>query len=264
MNDISFRPGQWVKTAAGSLAALSPLRPNPDKTSNPQPKPAPEEFGVPHAFEDELFFTLRQQRNSWAKVAVGSTFATVLSLVCFAAIVPLKEVKPFVIMVDKTTGEAEKLVQVRPMSLDQQDAVQQAELVSYVIDRETYAPADNPQRIPEVLARSSGEAADTLTQLWSSSSPQYPPNVYGDDVRIRVVVKSVSISPSSKRDAPELARIRITKFREEKGRDTAERTFVVTIGYLFEPKDNAKLEDVWQNPLGFNAVSYRIDAETLQ
>jgi len=264
MNDISFRPGKWVKIAASSVAALSHSRPKLNKSDSSRPKSVAAEFSVPHAFEDELFFTLRQQRNSWAKVAVGSMFAAVLSLVCLATIVPLKEVKPFVVMVDKTTGEAEKLVQIRPISLDQQDAVQQAELVSYVVDRETYDPADNPQRIPGVLARSSGDAADTLTQLWSSSSPQYPPTVYGADVRIRVVVKSISISPSTQHNAPELARIRITKFREEKGRDTADRTFTVTIGYLFKPKDNAKLEDVWQNPLGFDAISYRIDAETLQ
>ncbi|MBX4967723.1 virB8 family protein [Rhizobium binae] len=219
-------------------------------------------MNIQNAFEDEMFFTLRQQRNTWAKIAVGSIGVALLSLGCLVAILPLNETKPFVVMVDKTTGQAEKLVQVRPASLDQQDAVLQAELVSYVVDRETYDQADNSTRIPDVMMRSKDNAAETLAQLWTSSSPQYPPTIYGNEVRIRVTVKSISISPATRRNTPDLARVRITKYREEKGRATAERSFVATIGYSFQPKENAKLEEVWKNPLGFSVLSYRIDAET--
>ncbi|MBX5242785.1 virB8 family protein [Rhizobium sp. NLR22b] len=219
-------------------------------------------MNIQNAFEDEMFFTLRQQRNTWAKIAVGSIGVALLSLGCLVAILPLNETKPFVVMVDKTTGQAEKLVQVRPASLDQQDAVLQAELVSYVVDRETYDQADNSTRIPDVMLRSKDNAAETLAQLWTSSSPQYPPTIYGNEVRIRVTVKSISISPATRRNTPDLARVRITKYREEKGRATAERSFVATIGYSFQPKENAKLEEVWKNPLGFSVLSYRIDAET--
>lgn len=217
-----------------------------------------------HAFEDELFFTLCDQRNAWAKVAVGCVIASLLCLGALIVILPLKETKPYVVMVDKTTGEAEKIVAVRPATLQQQDAVLQAELVSYVTDRETFDPSDNRARIPDVMARSSDNAADTLAQLWRSDSPQYPPTVYGGDVRVRIVVKSISLSPGSRGAAPDVARVRLTKFREEKGRDVVQRSFVSTIGYQFKPKDNATLAAVWKNPLGFNVVSYRIDAETAE
>jgi type IV secretion system protein VirB8 len=259
--DIGRRLGSKIGTMVSRLVPETAAPNSPRRTER---DPAANDVSVGHAFEDELFFTLRQQRNNWAKVAVGSIAAAVLSLGCLVAILPLKETKPFVVMVDKTTGEAEKLVQIRPASLDQQDAVLQAELVSYVVDRETYDTADNASRIPDVLARSSGNAADTLTELWSSSSSQYPPTIYGDGVHIRVVVKSISISPATQRNAPDLARVRITKYREEKGQQTAERTFVTTIGYAFQPKESAKLEEVWKNPLGFTVLAYRIDAETAQ
>ncbi|MEI2387441.1 type IV secretion system protein [Breoghania sp. JC706] len=219
---------------------------------------------IMHSFEDEVFFTLRQQRNNWARVAVGSMVLTVLALVTLIIILPLNETKPYVVMVDKTTGQAEKIVQVRPASLDQQDAVLQAELVSYVVDRETYDLADNAVRIPDVMERSSDNAAETLAQIWRSSSPQYPPTVYGDGVRVRVVVKSISLTPAVKRGRADLARVRITKYREEKGRETAQRTFVATVGYEFNPQQDATLESVWKNPLGFTVVSYRIDAETAE
>lgn len=215
-----------------------------------------------HTFEDELFFSIRQQRNNWAKIAIACVFIAVLCLICLIMILPLNETKPYVIMVDKTTGEAEKIVQVRPASLDQQDAVLQAELVSYVVDRETYHTADNRVRIPDVMARSSDQAAETLAATWSSGSAYYPPNVYGTDVTVRVVVKSISLTPATRRGSTDFARVRVTKIREEKGKQTAQRSYVATVGYKFAPKENAKLEVVWKNPLGFTALSYRIDAET--
>jgi len=215
-----------------------------------------------HAFEDELFFTLRQQRNNWAKIAVGGMGVAVLSLACLISILPLRETKPYVVMVDKTTGEAEKIVEVRPATLEQKDAVLQAELVSYVSDRETYDQSDNRIRIPDVMQRSSGNAADTLADVWKSSSPSYPPTVYGNDVVVRVTIKSISLTPSTRRGGTDLARVRVTKTREEKGRQTAQRSYVATVGYQFIPQQNAKLETVWKNPLGFTVLSYRIDAET--
>lgn len=264
MNAPSPQPTKGAKLSFNSIGeALRSLRPG----STVSASTLGAETAVPvtsrqHAFEDEIFFSLRHQRDNWAKVAVGSVAASVLAMGCLIAILPLNETKPFVIMVDKTTGEAEKLVQVRPASLDQQDAVLQAELVSYVVDRETYDPGDNFARIPDVMARSTGNAAESLAQIWSSSFPQYPPTIYGDAVRIRVVVKSISLNPATRRGQADLATVRITKLREEKGRQTAERTFVATVGYAFEPKENATLSEVWKNPLGFTVLSYRIDAET--
>ncbi|MPR10162.1 virB8 family protein [Microvirga tunisiensis] len=214
-----------------------------------------------HAFEDELFFSLRKQRNNWAKVAVGSAATSLVSLAALIVVLPLKESKPFVVMVDKTTGEAEKIVQVRPATLQQQEAVLQAELVSYVTDRETYDPADNRTRIQEVRARSFNNAEQTLVDLWRSDSPQYPPKVYGSDTRVLVKVKSVTPFASDGRNTVDSARVRITKSREEMGRNTVQRSYIVTVGYEFKPQEGTTLEAVWSNPLGFRVLSYRIDAE---
>lgn len=60
-----------------------------------------------HSFEDEIFFSLCVQRNNWAKVAVGSIGACLLALGVLIAVLPIKETVPYVVLVDKTTGEAE-------------------------------------------------------------------------------------------------------------------------------------------------------------
>jgi type IV secretion system protein VirB8 len=217
-----------------------------------------------HAFEDELFFSLRQQRNNWAKVAIGAMLVSALSIVSLIVILPLNETKPFVVLVDKTTGEAEKIVQVRPATMEQLDAVLQAELVSYVSDRETYDKADSATRIPDVMGRSKDQAAATLQQEWSSKSPDFPPTLYGSDTRVLVSVKSISITPAATKSGTDTAQVRIVKKREDQNRVVAERSYVVTIGYDFKPNESATLQAVWKNPLGFTALTYRIDAETLQ
>ncbi|RWB08524.1 MAG: type IV secretion system protein, partial [Mesorhizobium sp.] len=55
---------------------------------------------IQHAFEDEVFFSLREQRNNCARIAVAATAASLLSLVALIVMLPLKQTKPYVVMVD--------------------------------------------------------------------------------------------------------------------------------------------------------------------
>jgi len=87
------------------------------------------------SFEEEIFFSLRKQRNLRAIIAIISMILSLVCLIAFVLILPLKEVKPYLVMVDRTTGEAERLAAVQPLSLSEQEAVIQAELVRYVTDR---------------------------------------------------------------------------------------------------------------------------------
>lgn len=212
---------------------------------------------VAYAFEDEIFFQLRSQRNRWMAVAVFALILAVVSMGTVIALLPLKEVKPYVVMVDRTTGEAEKIVQVRPVSLVEQEAVRQAELVSYVIDRETYHISDNQTRIPDVLGRSQEQARSSLVSLWTKGNENYPPDIY--TTRSRLIVKVISITLLTE----QTAQVRFRKKLETEGENPVERDFVATVGFEFQPKVERNLESVWKNPLGFVVTNYRIDAETL-
>lgn len=212
---------------------------------------------VAYSFEDEVFFQLRSQRNRWMVVAVLALMLAVVAMGTVAALLPLKETKPFVVMVDRTTGEAEKVVQIRPANLEEQEAVRQAELVSYVIDRETYDVADNQTRIPDVLTRSQEQARSSLVSLWTKGNDNYPPDIYSN--RSRLLVKIISITLLT----DETAQVRFRKKLETEGERTVERDFVATVGFEFQPRVERNLEDVWKNPLGFAVSSYRVDAETL-
>lgn len=212
---------------------------------------------VAYSFEEEVFFSLRRQRNIWALVATLSLLLAIFCIGFVALLLPLKEVRPYLVMVDKTTGEAERLAQVEPLSLSEQEAVIQAELVRYVTDRETYDVADNATRIPDVLNRSSDQAAESLRALWNSANEDYPPELYEDRNRLKVTVVSMSLLGDSH------AQVRFRKTLEESGLADIERDFVATVRFAFEPKVERNLQAVWANPLGFKVSNYRVDAETL-
>lgn len=210
-----------------------------------------------YSFEDEVFFRLRSQRNRWMIVAIVALVLAVVAMGAVVSLLPLKEIRPYVVMVDKTTGAAEKIVQVRPVNLSEQEAVRQAELVSYVSDRETYDIADNETRVPDVLTRSQDQARSSLVALWTRGSPNYPPDIYSTKSRLRVTVVSITLLTE------ETAQVRFRKTLETEGEKPVERDFVATVGFSFQPRIERNLQAVWKNPLGFVVTNYRIDAETL-
>ena len=212
---------------------------------------------VAQRFEDEVFFGLQRRAALFGWLA-GLSLATALCAVgAMVFMLPLKEIRPYVVMVDRQTGESELVVSTRPADLAETDAVRQAELVRYVSERETYDTADNRERIPAVLATAQGQAATYLRALWTKEADQYPPAIYGEDSLIKVKVRSVAILNDA------TAQVRFTRTLEQPGMQPVVRAFVATVGFVFQPRVERTLEAVWQNPLGFTVTSYRIDAETL-
>jgi type IV secretion system protein VirB8 len=209
------------------------------------------------AFEDEVFFSLRRQRNIGWTVAALSLGLALASVGAMAVMLPLKEIRPYVVMVDRTTGESEQVVSTRPTSLTDQEAVLEAELVRYVTNRETYDPSDNSERIPLVNAMSVGQAQESLRAVWNSASETYPPERYGRDTRISVRIRSISVLGDN------TAQVRFIRRLEQPGHNAVERDFVATAGFEFQPRTERNLQQVWRNPLGFTVTSYRVDAETL-
>ncbi|UWR62805.1 virB8 family protein [Phaeobacter inhibens] len=210
-----------------------------------------------HTFEDEVFFNIRKQRNIFAWLCLLCLLIALASVSALVAALPFKEIRPYVVMVDRQTGMAEQITATRPANLAERDAVREAELVRYVTDRETYDPADNAERIPVVLQTSDGQAADSLRALWNASNEDFPPDRYGRTVLIEVEVRNINQLDDS------TAQVRFTRRLERPGETPIERSFVATVGYEFRPRVERRLEDVWRNPLGFTVTNYRIAAETL-
>ncbi len=209
-------------------------------------------------FEVDLIFGARRRERFAYVVAFFGVLVGFGGLGGAVSLLPLKTVETVVVVVDKTTGDMDRVADVAPLTLDESDAVIQAQLVAYVDDRETYDLTDGEKRINSVLERSDGDAEASLRALWNSASEDYPITVYGREAKIDVTVKSVN------QIEPGVAQVRFTKtLRRPRDTRSVERAFTATVAYDFRPEIRKRLQDVWANPLGFAVTSYRIDAETL-
>lgn len=211
------------------------------------------------AFEADFIYGPRRRERFAYFVAAAGVIIGLAGFLGAISLFPLKSVETFVVVVDKETGEMDRVSQVAALTLDESDAIIQANLVAYVDDRETYDLTDGEQRINSVLDRSDGDAAHTLRDLWSSTNEDYPITVYGREAKIDVVIRSVN------QIEPGVAQVRFTRtLRRERDTRTVTRPYVATLAYEFRPETRQRLQDVWANPLGFVVTSYRVDAETLE
>lgn len=211
------------------------------------------------AFEADFIFGPRRRERFAYFIAAAGVIVGLAGFLGAVSLFPLKTIETFVVVVDKETGEMDRVSQVAALTLDESDAIIQSNLVAYVDDRETYDLTDGEQRINSVLDRSDNDAARTLRDLWSSSNEDYPITVYGREAKIDVVIRSVN------QIEPGVAQVRFTRtLRRERDTRTVTRPYVATLAYEFRPQTRQRLQDVWANPLGFVVTSYRVDAETLE
>jgi type IV secretion system protein VirB8 len=211
------------------------------------------------AFEADFIYGPRRRERFAYFVAAAGVIIGLAGFLGAVSLFPLKSVETFVVVVDKETGEMDRVSQVAALTLDESDAIIQANLVAYVDDRETYDLTDGEQRINSVLDRSDSDAARTLRDLWSSTNEDYPITVYGREAKIDVVIRSVNQIELG------VAQVRFTRtLRRERDTRTVTRPYVATLAYEFRPETRQRLQDVWANPLGFVVTSYRVDSETLE
>lgn len=199
----------------------------------------------------------RQTRVAWGVAIAFGAIATAQAI-SIAYMMPLKESVPYLGIVDKDTGQAERVVEVSRANINDSDAIKQSLLFGYVVDRETFDPSDNEARIPAVYRKSAGSAAQDLRNLWSPENPNYPPKLYGDSSRIKV--KILSITPVTANTAT----VRFEKIWTAPNTDDRIGKFFATVTYEFQPAQQSTVEMVWENPMGFTVTGYRTNAESME
>ena len=199
----------------------------------------------------------RSAHRAWL-VAGGFGLIAIVALSHSLYTLSQHQVEPIVITVDRQTGQYELPSRLGTVTLDDDEAITQSYLFRYVRDRETYDPADNVPRIEAVYQESFDQAAESLFDIWGDAKAEsHPFNVYGDDSKVTVRIRSISFID---RDT---ASIRLVKTIRDGGAAIT-REFVVTLDFIYRRADERALEAVWQNPLGFQVTRYRIDAETFE
>src|ERR1700744_4034596 len=93
-------------------------------------------------------------------VAGGACAVAALEALALFALAPLKTVVPYAISVDRQTGYVETVRPLAPGALSQDQAVTQANLVQYVLARETFDATDLRDAYRKITLWSAGEARE--------------------------------------------------------------------------------------------------------
>ncbi len=196
----------------------------------------------------------RSRRTAWF-VAGAATLVAVLLALALVGLTPLKSVQPYVVTVDKQTGAVEVAQTLSGSRLTENDAVIQASLANYVRARETFDVTDLAANYRRVQMMSTTQSRAAYVADMAASNPQSPLRLLSPGDTVAIQIKSVSLL------APGTALVRFEANRKPAGAVTVQhQAYAAAISYGFSGRP-LRMEDRFDNPLGFEVTRYRKDAE---
>lgn len=196
------------------------------------------------------------RRLAWLVAGVAMALA-IVEAIALVLLLPLKTVEPHALLIDRNTGFVQDVNLDQPTQrLSENAALTQSFLVQYVVARESFDIDTINTNYRKVAALSAEQArADYLDHV-QPSSPDSPLVRYP---RSTVDVRVKSVSPIEQN----VSLVRFDTVRRDPGGRWGEPShWVAVIRYRYSGEP-ARVEDRYQNPLGFQVVRYRVDAEAL-
>lgn len=198
----------------------------------------------------------RSRRTAWIVASVAAAIALIEAL-ALVFLTPLKTVQPYTLLVDRHTGFVQALDPLQPARVTSDTALTQSFLVQYVIARENYDVDAVQNDYRKVALWSADKARTDYLALMQADNPASPLARYPRTTTVETQVKSISPISAS------VALIRFdTRRRDATGEWQPAQSWVSTVKYRYSGEP-MKQEDRVFNPLGFQVVSYRRDAEML-
>ncbi len=196
----------------------------------------------------------RSRTTAWIVAGIATFIAALLAL-ALLALTPLKTVQPYVVTVDRQTGAVEVTQTLANSRLTENEAVIQASLANYVRARETFDVTDLAQNYRRVQMMSAANARAAYVAEMAANNPASPLRMLSPGDTVVVKVKSISLL------APGTALVRFEVARKPAGSAAAvTQSYAAAISYGFSGRP-LRMEDRFDNPLGFEVTRYRKDAE---
>ncbi len=225
---------------------------------------------VPRVSREPLLLTRRNEVSRWVEETVEAersgrrwawTIACILILICaaqaaaIALMLPLKEIVPYTILVDKQTGYIETARGLDVGALAEDQAVVESMIAQYVLARETFDPADFAERYDRITLWSLGAARDEYVAQYQKGAPDSVLAIVRPGTTIRVKVKKIELLTR------ETAQVRFETEHRDTGVDPVRSDWQAIVSYRFTGAP-MRMEDRLLNPLGFQVTGYRRDSET--
>ncbi len=221
-------------------------------------------------YYDEALGEYYQEAQSWSEdldetraksrklawiVAGVATLVALMEAVALVALTPLKTVVPYTLLVDKQTGFVQALEPLEGQSIRPDEALERSMLAQYVIARESFDIDTLKDSYRKVALWSTGDARSRYLSEMQATNPLSP--LASLPRRAVVGVEIRSISPLNE----ETAFVRyVTTRTDPGGQILTSEPWIAVVKYRFSGAAMSA-ENRLINPLGFQVVSYRRNAE---
>ncbi|HCF24235.1 MULTISPECIES: VirB8/TrbF family protein [unclassified Novosphingobium] len=204
--------------------------------------------------EDRYEGDRRSRRLAWILAGVASAIALFEAL-ALVLLIPLKQVEPYAVMVDRQTGFVQPLNLTKGQAINPDQALIHSMLAQYVTNREGFNAAALQDSYKKVALWSTGEARSQYIAAMQTSNPTSPLATLPRTTVITAEIRS--ISPLG----PDTALVRFATMRNDQGGLPAQQgIWAAVIKYRFSAA-GMSAESRLINPLGFQVSSYSKSAE---
>ena len=203
---------------------------------------------------DRMRAAIQSKRLAWG-VATGACALAVVSVGAVAMLTPLKTVQPYVIRVDKASGETQIVTALKgPQPRTYEDAVNRYFISQYVRLREGWLNDAARENAYAVILMSDQAESGRYLGAVQSNNKNAPSNVYGDKGYVSIAIRTISFL------SPTVAQVRYTKIITFGQNAPVAQNWnaIMTFKYTTAPEHE---KDRNLNPLGFQVVNYRSDPE---
>ncbi len=206
--------------------------------------------------DDRVRDMAASRRTAWL-IAAGAGAIALLEAFALVLLTPLKTVVPYTLLVDRQTGYVEAVKPLERATISPDAALTRSFLVQYVIAREGFDIDSLRDTYRKVALWSAEEARSRYIAGMQASNPESPLASLPRRALVEVQVRSVSSLSA------DTAMVRFTTTRSDPGGQAqAPQYWAAVLKYRFSGAAMSA-EDRMINPLGFQVVRYRRDAEAL-
>ena len=203
---------------------------------------------------DRMRAAIQSRRLAWG-VAAGACTLAVASVAAVAMLSPLKTVEPYVIRVDRTSGETQVVTALKgPTPRTYEEAVNRYFISQYVRLREGWLNEAARENAYTVMLMSDQAEGGRYLNGVQANNRNAPSNIYGDKGFVSISIRTISFL------SPTVAQVRFTKIITFGQNTPVAQNWnaILTFRYTTAPEHE---KDRNLNPLGFQVVNYRSDPE---
>ena len=196
------------------------------------------------------------RKVAWIMAGVAATVA-LAEAIALIILLPLKTVVPYTLLVDRQTGYVQELKPLERQLIAPDQALARSFLAQYVIARESFDIDSLQHDYRKVALWSTGAARDRYVSAMQASNPLSPLATLPRRALLQTEIRSLSSLGA------DTALIRFTTTRTDPGgQPQAQLSWAAIVKYRFSG-EAMSAADRLVNPLGFQVVRYRRDAEIL-